>query len=538
MKQRVARSLTGIVVATVVAITGAAMGVPAQASPGSSAPVSGTRPLSCVPLLSTFQVVLPLPGLFLPLPSIKGLSEFKDLPAARQAWDLPTRVDHRDQNQGFNSYAEFVLRSGSIYTRPRNSGDTWRKVTTPACLDRHVVAISVDNNMLVALDRNGWIYSMDNVLSGPLLWNWTRLFGSPVWFWPGMQVPGQGRAGHKWAISHRMSKSFVDARGFTHPTTAGLVQLISLTGGGTRIVYQDPWLPADHSYEIGGPMGGRFISESVSSSGSVTFVTNRYGDMYTRKYDLDLAGSNEIPGRYTWQIQRRDKPSAPDQLQERFNPAFAAISLPAQEWQHVPKIPGEVTARISIHDSGPRMEDRELRVEGRRNGRTGFWRKGLSERVWRFTETGGRLADPILTGANPAVDQSTSTLAAPTGITFAGRLPGGWHARTDNFDWAQTSHSVTLTGPSGRRYQVTMHTTDGLRLVPRGPGLDNNPRTLAGALDVRSAQPGRSAELADFVRTTMSGRQIFEISVQLTTSRLVLSPAGFLTRPLGTWTRP
>ncbi|GAB04620.1 hypothetical protein M2359_000078 [Gordonia amarae] len=533
MKRSMTRSLAGLASAMAVAIAGA--GVPAHAAPGSSAPTS--QPLSCVPLLSTFQVVLPLPGLFLPLPSIKGLSEFRDLPAARHVQGLPTRVDYRDSNQGFNSYAEFALRSGSIYTRPRDSGDSWRKVTTPGCLDRRVVAISVDSNMLVALDRNGWIYSMDNVLSGPLLWNWTRLFGSPIWFWPGVQVPGQGRARHKWAISHRMSTSFVDARGFTHPTTAGLVQLISLTGGGTRIVYQDPWLPADHSYEIGGPLGGRFVSESVSSSGSVTFVMNKYGDMYTRKYDLDLAGSNEIPGRYTWQLQRRDKPSAPDQLQERFNPAFAAISLPAQEWQHVPKIPGEVTSRISISVSGPRMEDRELRVEGRKNGRTGFWHKGLSETSWRFTDTGGALADPILTDANPAVDQSRSTLVAPTGITFAGRLPGGWRARTDDFDWAQTSHTVTLTGPSGTTYRVTMHTTDGLRLIPRGPGLDNNPRTLAGALDVRSAQPDRSPELAGFVRTTLSGRQIFEISVQLTRSRLTVSPAGLLTRPLGTWTR-
>ncbi|MGW4533758.1 hypothetical protein ACWEOI_22695 [Nocardia sp. NPDC004340] len=85
---------------------------------------------------------------------------------------------------------------------------------------------------------------------------------------------------------------------------------------GSRITYQDPWLPADLSYEIGGPMGGRFVSESLSVSGSVTFVMNRYGDMFTRKYDLDMAGSNHIPGRYTWQDQG-PLPSAPDQLTER-----------------------------------------------------------------------------------------------------------------------------------------------------------------------------------------------------------------------------
>lgn len=525
-----------IVAATLTAAAGltAVTPTPVSAAPH---PATASQPLSCVPLLSTFQVVLPLPGLFLPLPSIRGVSEFADLPAAPHGSNLPSRVDFRDADQGANSYAEFVLRRGSLYTRPRNSGATWRKVPTPPCLEGAITGMSVDSNMVVALDRNGWIYSMDNVLSGPLLWNWTRLFGSPIWFWPGVQVPDRGRAGDTWAISHRMSKSFVDARGFTHPTQAGLVQLVSLTGGGSRIVYQDPWLPPDHSYEIGGPLGGRFVSESLSSSGSVTFVMNRFGDMFTRKYDLDLAGSNDIPGRYTWQIQKRGTPSAPDQLQERFNPGYAAISLPAPDWVHQPKIPGEITPRISILTSGPRMEDRELRVEGRHDGQVGYWHKGLSEPSWRFTPTGGELARAVLAGVNPAADQSASTLAAPSNLSFAGGLPGGWRARVEDFDWAQTAHPLTLTSPSGRKYAVTMYTTDGLRLTPRGPGLDANPRTMAGALDVRSAHPERSAELSRFVRDVMAGRPIFEISVQVTQSHLTVSPATPLAPPLGTWIR-
>lgn len=523
------RAAVGLALAAVTAAAGLSTGV----APAAAAP---SQPLDCVPLLSTFQVVLPLPGLFLPLPSVRGVSEFRDLAPAPRGAHLPEKVDFRDATQGFNRYAEFALDRGSLYTRPRNSGSTWRKVVTPGCLDGRIAAMSVDSNMVSVLDRNGWIYSMDNVLSGPMLWNWTRLFGAPIWLWPGVQVPGEGQAAGKWSISHRMSKSFVDARGHTHPTQAGLVQLVSLTDQGNRIVYQDPWLPPDHSYEIGGPLGGRFVSEAISTSGSVTFVTNRYGDMYTRKYDLDLAGSNHIPGRYTWQVEGA-KPSAPNQLVERVDPRYAAISLPAQEWQHQPKVPGEVTSRISIHDSGDRMEDRELRVEGRRDGRTGYWHKGLSAAQWQFTPTDRPLRGQVLTGADPSADQSQSTLVAGTGITFAGGLPGGWKARTEDFDWAQTTHPVTLIAPSGRTYQVSLHTTDGLRLTPRGPGLDNEPRTLEGALDVRAAKPGSSPELARFVRQHMQGRSIYEVNVQATRSRLVVSPSTPLAPPLGTWTR-
>lgn len=492
---------------------------------------AGTRPLGCVPAMSTLQVIPPLPGLFLPLPSIRGVAEFEDLSAAPAGVSFPPNVELRDGTQGFNSFAEVVLRDGSLYTRPRGSEGTWRKVPTPGCLDGQVAAVSVDGNMLVAADHNGWIYSMDNLLSGPMLWNWTFSYGGPIWLWPGEQVPGTGDgpvASSRWAISHRMSKSFEDAKGYNHPTQAGLVELVALSQDGSRITYQDPWLPADLSYEIGGPLGGRFVSESLSVSGSVTFVMNRYGDMFTRKYDLDMAGSNHIPGRYTWQDQG-PLPSAPDQLTERFNPAYAAISLPAEDWQAQPKIPGEITSRISIHVTGDAAENRELRVEGTQGGRTGYWHKDLRGPAWEFTAD-----DQPLTGSpvqNPATDMSARTLVAPTGITFRGGLPGGWTLRFDDFDWAQTKHPATLTSPTGRDYPVQLYTTDGLRLLPRAAGLDDNPRELEGALDVREANPADDPELAGFVNAQLSGRPVYEVTVQATRSQLAVAAlATTLTR--------
>lgn len=499
-------------------------GLPGRIPTAGADVASGTEPLSCVPAVGTPQVVLPLPGLFLPLPSIKGVSEFGDLPLAPAEVDLPERVDFRDNTQGFNSEVDAVLRNGSVYVRPHNFDGAWRKVHTPDCLDGGIVGISVDNNMLVALDANGWIYSLDNLLSGPMLWNWSRSFGAPIWLWPGMKVPGDPLATNKWSISHRMSKSFKDAEGTDHPTTAGLVQLVSLTGDGSRIVYQDPWLPADYSYEIGGPEGGRFISESISTSGSVTVVMNRFGDMYTRKYDLDMAGANHIPGRYTWQ-PGEGKPSAPNQLLERVDPQYAAISLPAEDWQKQPKIPGEVSSLISIVDTGPTAENRELRVEGRSAaGSTGVWHKDLSATQWEFTATGDPLRMPILPN-DPTVDQSALTLAKESETSFSGVLPRGWQLDLPNFDWAQTKHRAVLHSPTGRTYEVQMYTTDELRLIPRGPGLDNNPRGLEGALDVRSADPwgSENSELAGFVSDNLGGQSIFELTIRATSERLLIA---------------
>ena len=67
----------------------------------------------------------------------------------------------------------------------------------------------------------------------------------------------------------------------------------------------------DDSYEIGGPLGGRFQADSLSAAGSTTFVMNKYGDMYTRTFDFDSSGSDSIFFRYSWEDQS-DKPSAPN----------------------------------------------------------------------------------------------------------------------------------------------------------------------------------------------------------------------------------
>lgn len=526
-------------------VIGVAVGV--ASAIGAAAPTARAQslgpdgPKDCVPPIGTNQIVLPLPGVFLPLPSIGGglLPELDRLPVAAANLGLPGHLNFRDSGQGFNQVVEVVLRDGSLYAKPRGAeyeAAPWRRVPTPPCLDGQIVAVSVDQNMLVALDDQGWMYSLDNLLSGPMLWSWTRSFGGPIWLWPGMGLAGDPASANTWSLSHRMSRSFRDARGIEHPTTAGLVQVVSLTGDGSRIVFQDPWLPADHSYEIGGPAGGRFRSAAIATSESVNFVIGRHGDLYTRKYDLDLAGANHIPGRYDW-LDGPVLPSAPDQLRERFDPAFAPISLPAEPWRAQPKIPGEVSSRISVIDTGDRMEDKDLRVEGASGGRTGYWSKPLEGGAWAFTPTDIPLSGMPL-AADPGRDQSLEDAAPPTGMDFAGDLPGGWTARTDDFDWAQTTHNVTVISPAGHEYRVLMHTTDGLRLIPRGPGLDGVPRDLEGALDLRPAAPWAPGheDLADLARTGLGG-DLLEIAVRATTGALEVSRPGPFAPRLGLWGR-
>ncbi|MCZ7630777.1 MAG: hypothetical protein M5U19_17840 [Microthrixaceae bacterium] len=47
----------------------------------------------------------------------------------------------------------------------------------------------------VVLDQDGWICSLDNLVSCPLLWNWTRSYGAPIWLWSGMKAPATAQPG-------------------------------------------------------------------------------------------------------------------------------------------------------------------------------------------------------------------------------------------------------------------------------------------------------------------------------------------------------
>ncbi|MEU2229390.1 hypothetical protein, partial [Streptomyces sp. NPDC018347] len=175
----------------------------------------------------------------------------------------------------------------------------------PGCLRGRLVGISLDDDELVAVDDNGWIYTMDNASQDPLVWNWTSAWGAPMWSGPGRQLPGDHPNG--WALSVSSpwdNQTFTDVAGRIHFVgLAKMTMIPTLTGDGSRITYADPWLPNDDSYEIGGPLGGRFQADSLSAAGSTTFVMNKYGDMYTRTFDFDSSGSDSIFFRYSWEDQ-------------------------------------------------------------------------------------------------------------------------------------------------------------------------------------------------------------------------------------------
>ncbi|MDL9935735.1 hypothetical protein QSJ18_03155 [Gordonia sp. ABSL1-1] len=507
-------------------------------------------PAGCVPF-GTAQ--LP-PG----APSTGDRTGLNDFTPYRGAL-APARVDLRTERTQFNRYWEFALADGHLLTRPRQAASGWRIVRLPSCLDGRLTAISLDDDELVGIDRAGWIYTMDNVTHAPRLWNWTSAWGAMLWMAPGRKLPDRRTGG--WALSvtsPTANRVYADIAGRLHPSgQAKMTMIPALTGDGSRITYADPWLPNDNSYEIGSPLGGRFRSVSLSAAASTTFVMNRYGDMFTRTFDFDSSGSDSVFFRYSWEPQT-GKPSATDLNEETWDRSKAAVQLPAPDWTRQPKIPGEITSAITVISAGPGAENRELRVEGRDGGRTGFWRKHIRDSAWTFVPTGSPLQGRLL--PNSTSDRSADTLAPPKPWHLSGPLPSrtaaidgrtlidiglpysvvdprlldlvGLHAApsgyrlvVNHFDPAVTTRTAVVVAPTGERIPVLLHTADGMRMTPGHVGLTATPRHLVGAIEIapedfarRSADP----VLTRFVESWMRGKSIAAITLSATDHDLVV----------------
>ncbi|MER7514052.1 hypothetical protein ABTX82_37920 [Streptomyces lavendulae] len=443
----------------------------------------------------------------IPGDSTLGLS---DLPPAPAGVDLPQQIHLRGTAETFNRRWSFALRGGLVYVKEASQSGGWRTMSLPGCLAGHVTGVSVDDDELVAVDEEGRIYTMDHALNAPWTWNWTHRFGAPLWLGGGNTVPYHS-ARWTWSVlSPGEDKVWRDTAGNDHPVGAAKVShVFALSEDGSRITYVDPWLPADHSYEMATPKGGRFQARALSTAASTSFVVNQYGDMYTRLYDFDISGSDKVFFGYSYADQR--------------GATFPKIQLPAPDWARQPKIPGEVTDRISVHKTGPGSNARELRVEGRDQGRTGYWSKALTAPGWTFTATGEPLSGQLL--QNTPDDRSDDTLAAPSPYGYAGAA-GAVSARVDAFDPAVAATPLTLRA-GGQELWVTLHTVDGLRQTAHAPGLSSDPRSFYGNIEVPQTVldhlDSYNPALRSLVRDRLAGARFTDSDVTVTDKALTIA---------------
>ena len=437
---------------------------------------------------------------------------------------LPPLVFLRTATQSFNRRYDFVVSRGRIWFKSNAEvtgiRQPWKALPLPACFDGQVASISADDDEMIALDRQRHVYTMDYALREPRYFNWTRRWTN-IWRGSGRQLP-RGILAWSWSvISPREDHFWVDTAGNRQPVGADKVSHIwMLGGGGQRLTYNDPWLAADMSYEMCGPRRGRLRAVNLSASGSTVFIIDRFGDMYTRLYDFDIAGNDPVFFRYSYYDQRRVRDPA--------------IQLPSPAWVQQPKIPGRITSAISIEKIGVGAVHRVLRVEGLdARGTTGFWQKDItqrSSRAWHFHRTGQPLQGHTLD--NRRGDGSDKALGPGEDRPYARAAQGGdWTGEIPNFNVYCAPARLRIRFPSGERLDLILHTLDSIRLTPRARGLDNNPRTMQATIEVPAATlaglPSLPASARNFIHTYLHDARFTTTPAQATRGALVFPDLGW-----------
>ncbi|PKQ14593.1 MAG: hypothetical protein CVT68_11100, partial [Actinobacteria bacterium HGW-Actinobacteria-8] len=323
--------------------------------------------------------------------------------------DLPDAVRFRTPTETFNERYYLALRDDRIWFKPNHerTGErgAWRVLghsgrpegcgLTRAAPPRRLVAIAADGVHLTALAADGVFYRAVNLRrdgDAPLTW-------TDAWGWFAATGPGL-----RWELgdlavdgarfdvsdSHMFDvKEVGDGNGATHSVGLGVAHLYALDPSGTRIFYNDWWLPADWSRQTCGPQRGTFEALTLSASASTLFVVGRGGELYTRLTDFDAGGENPLLS-YSF--------VAPDTRDD-------TRRLPLPPWRRQPPVPGGLTtARITIFQDGVGDAARTLRVEGRQGDRDGYFEKRIFDAAWVFHETGEPLSGPLLDG--PAAPES------------------------------------------------------------------------------------------------------------------------------------
>lgn len=410
---------------------------------------------------------------------------------------LPDDVWFKGNRQSFNNVYYAAVENGAIWIKPNRQmtgiNQPWQAIPLPAGLDGEVSEIAFDDEHILALNRHREVFTLWNGLDAPETFRWQKAWGLPFWHGRGITLPEHFKKWDFSVVSPRLDEYYVDPAGHHLPVgVAKVSHIIAINPDGRNVSYNDPWLPTDWSYEICGPERGRFPIHAASASGSTTLVMGQFGDMYTRIYDFDLSGHDDLfKYSYEDQTQARHIPKLPQPLYVLLN----ATQLPAYPWVKQPKVPGRITNRLSIHKIGKGVVNRILRVEGwDAAGESGFYEKEMTDarsEGWVFHPTHAPIEGEEV--FNPPEDISGQTLLPSEDMAFTRAAPTGLWARLRHDDWSAEATdfnrycspaTLTLTDRNGETLALTLHHLDRIRVTPGERGIGAKTLRQAGALEI------------------------------------------------------
>jgi hypothetical protein len=331
---------------------------------------------------------------------------------------FPRRVYLKTATQSFNRHYYFILHDNRIWYKSNEevtgTEDDWRLfpgngVPFGKGIVRfgdvgRITAISSDGMYLIAMSESGCFYRGYNLYNKPEKFFWTDRWGWPAAKGPGLKVDtARFTVWHVSDVFPAYVKSYTDSKGIKHSTGLGVAHIYLLNKKGFTVHYNDWWLPPDMSRRFSSPEGGAVKLINMSVSASMVFGITEHGNLYTRLYDFDVCGDDDLVT-YSYFLDRK-KPGI--------------HGLPAPGWKkHAPITDGRITGIITIVQNGTTSDDRIMRVEGVAEGKTGFFEKEITDPTWKFRQTGMPLIGKLL-------DCSfRDTLYSRKRYTYSGYLSG------------------------------------------------------------------------------------------------------------------
>ncbi|WQD13725.1 MAG: hypothetical protein U1U88_002069 [Lawsonella clevelandensis] len=174
-------------------------------------------------------------------------------------------------------------------------------------------------------------------------------------------------------------KYYTDKDGVTHHISlAGCTQILELSPDGRHLFSHDPWLPNDYSYEWGTPVQSRSSPDLFCLRLRRPHHQQVWRSLYPH---VGLRLFRRRPRTVPLHLhQRHLPPRGRGLVRPATNPSTPKIRIPVPDWTQQPKIPGEITDRLSVESVAVGSAHRLLKVEGRKNGVTGYWKKMLNDR--------------------------------------------------------------------------------------------------------------------------------------------------------------
>ena len=448
--------------------------------------------------------------------------------------EFPKAVYFRTASESFNDRYYFLLNNNSLYIKRRDDLDAditgWHRIEnyqmsnsskqSDKIFNRKIEQINIDGKKM-QLIYDGKIYSCNSGLSDYTDWIWDSSWGFPFSLGPGIELPLQYRG---WSVSFadpEIQKYQTDQNGNKFSVFVGSIYILSADG--TLIYIADPWTPADWGYRIATPMRGMFIARNISASGSVVFIINDYGVMFTKYVDFDVIGANPTL-RYTYETI-----PVHEGIFDREYPR----KLPIADWKRQPKIDGAISDRITIYTSGEGEDARSLRVEGLDpDGNTGYFEKELTAKDWKFVKASlavntDRLLRNTKDGTALAIQGESKDLR------YIGKIDS-YEAVLDDFNLYCSPSSLRIALKSGISLQLYLHTVFTFRThIQKNPGSRGSPLDLKGVIEIPEAvaeSPNQETEYFlkryfDYSKDSQKSRFI-PISAKATKTGVHLEKAG------------